>query len=137
MKRGDWWLLCGSAVALASAACSLDFDKYEPAESTDASAAMDAIGDGGPPGSDGSGPVDSGAAGACGQTCLSQASQCGSGCESTLATCLTNCQGGFCTRMCQTTEQGCVQRCTRTCDTCMGSAGCSGTNDCAVAAITD
>ena len=140
------------ALAMAGAACTLDFDKYDPAAiSSDASSPEDAgtdatidhaIGsdasDGGMAAREASGSnEETGGGPACGASCLEQAGQCGAPCQTTLGTCTSACQSSRCRQQCQTTAQACVDRCTRTCDTCWSSAGCSGSNDCADASATD
>jgi hypothetical protein len=117
-------------VALEAAACTLNFDKYDAAQ-----ASMDAS----HPANDGRAP-ESGGGGACGQSCLAQASQCGSMCQSALQTCNNQCMGrnsNLCMMQCQNTQQSCALSCTGTCNTCVNNAGCSGMNDCADAAAGD
>jgi hypothetical protein len=136
--------LAFAAGLLAAAGCTLDFDRYDPA---DASSAPDTGADGAalesaaPPQdaassvdatSDAAGDataVDTGAdrdAGPCvaSSDCLTQAGSCGVACGQVYQSCLQDCDAQTCSDACRSGEQSCLGKCVSSCIGCTSDAGC-------------
>jgi hypothetical protein len=149
-------VLAGATMlALAAAACTLNFDRYaavvdaaggRPDVGADASPGSDSsgddgtVGDVGPSGDAGADVPDGRGNADCGavvQGCTSEAGACGIACGVTSQQCQSQCNNNPCVRHCQQAEQSCRQGCESTCTNCIGSVGCSGNAGCADAAFTD
>jgi len=152
----------GAGVGALLAACSLDFDRFNPNDASvdeagsDAAMAPETVHESGPqPGDEaaspdaGGGEAASDAAapddvrdaadatnegGACtpSPSCLSRAQSCGATCARTLQQCLNGCFNN-CNR-CNTQEQSCAGQCASTCFGCAQEAGCPANSDCLDAA---
>jgi hypothetical protein len=138
------------AAAAPLVACSLDFDRYDPAgagsiadASVDASAgdsapSSDASPDAAPGdgGADAEGDVDGGG-GPCEAVpgCLDQASTCGTACGVDHQACAQDCDAQLCTDMCMSAEQSCLGRCLSSCIACASDAGCPAETQCLDSAV--
>jgi hypothetical protein len=118
----------GLAIALlaatALAACTLDFDHFNPPVPSHGGTGSST---GGPPPDASSGGMDAGS----GCTivpamCINQEQSCAAQCVSDQMNCASNCGGGSCRQRCNMTEQTCLSQCQGTCTSCSMAAGCAG-----------
>jgi hypothetical protein len=121
----------------AVAACTFDFDHFNPNGSTSGDSSMQGDSQQGDGGGDGAGdaPADAGGEFVCvpPANCLSQATTCGAGCTSAYQQCLQGCMNLGCRMNCKSTEQSCSGSCQSTCYDCTNAAGCGSFPDCVTA----
>lgn len=133
-----------ACLAAGAAACSLGFDRFDPASGAgDARAgdsgstesdASEGGGDSGGVTPDGS-PGGDGSAGGCGglQACLAQATTCGMPCAQNYQQCTSMCGGNSCRQQCKQTETMCRTQCATACTSCTTTAGCPDAAQCTTA----
>jgi hypothetical protein len=154
--------LAAAGLVVAMAACALDFNQFEPAQSQHDASAPPGGDAGNEPGPDeasadvSTAPPEDDAAVADGgvdarsvadgspqgssctpsSACLTSAHNCGMGCTQTEQQCSSRCFGGAgsCRMKCTMTETMCITGCETTCSSCVQDAGCSATPRCADAA---
>ena len=163
--RGLLVALAGAAVGVSGmlAACSMDFEQFNPvdasAEVSAADATTDSQGahesgplpgneaasadaDGGEAASDAlasadsQGPADATSEDAACRAppgCFAAAQTCGAACSRTLQQCMVNCIPTQCSR-CTSQQQTCIGQCATTCINCTQDGGCLSSNDCLDAA---
>jgi hypothetical protein len=134
------------------AACTLDFDRYDPSDaaapqeggaeaSADASMNPEAASpnpDAGPPDAIAdAGTTDAGKdSGACTPPpgCIAQTTTCGASCGQDFDGCTQACDAQACITACRTPEQGCLGKCISTCLACTLEGGCMSSSACLNAA---
>jgi hypothetical protein len=147
--------MVGALLAVGSAACALDFDRFESRTGlsvrTDGGSADEGGGDGATAVDDAE-PADAGAplddasvatlpdaqgdAGPCvpSADCLTTAASCDIGCAQDEQTCASKCMSSSsCRSRCTRTQSMCAMQCTTTCSSCTQSAGCSAIAACSSA----
>jgi hypothetical protein len=134
-----------TAAAPPLVACTLDFNRYDPADASpteDATGSTDAdattptqpTGDGSlgtekDAAADVSADADGGPCAAL-PGCLQQATSCGSACGQDYQQCLQGCDAQSCADTCRSTEQSCLGKCLSTCIACTVDGGCPASSEC-------
>ena len=116
-------VLAAEVLVANGAACTLNFDQFEPGKG-DGAAQGDSMGggDGGPTDS----PFDNPQQEACApsMSCLGTATTCGSACNTTYQQCVQGCGNNGCRMTCRSNEQSCFGTCVSNCSDCTNAAGC-------------
>jgi hypothetical protein len=153
--------LAAAALALEFAACTLDFDRFEPVDAnagpSPPDASVDADGESAEASPNEATAPSSNAEEAEGATdampapdapaqetscasppsCLDTVQTCGAVCVQQEKQCSSRCQNGICRSNCMRTESSCLATCTSTCMTCVRDSGCGAMSDCADASAGD